>query len=145
MKYFLLLILGLVLFSCTPPFTEAEITQQIDDYIIENDLELLLSPSGIRFQIVEDGKGYPLRYNDQIEVTYKGTFLDGKVFDERKDKITFTLKNLIPAWKEVLVGQNVGTKIFMIVPPKMGYGDQENPGIPANSVLVFELTIHDAF
>ena len=125
--------------------TQEQIKSEIQEFIAEKNYPMTESPSGVFYEIIEDGSGYPIHYNDKILVTYRGEFLDGKVFDERKEEIEFNLKGLIPAWKEVLPGNNVGCIVRLIVPPHMGYGDQDRGDIPANSTLHFVIRVHDAY
>jgi FKBP-type peptidyl-prolyl cis-trans isomerase FkpA len=141
-----LLFIGLFFSSCTGADKTAEqIDQEIQAFIKKQKFQMTKTDSGVYVELIDHGHGYPIRYNDQIIVTYRGEFLDRTVFDERTKEIEFTLANLIPAWKEVLVGQNVGAIVRIIVPPSMGYGDQDNGSIPPNSILHFIVHIKDAY
>lgn len=44
---------------------------------------------------------------------------------------------VIEGWLEGLKGQKVGSEVLLVVPPSLGYGDQAQGEIPANSTLVF--------
>lgn len=48
---------------------------------------------------------------------------------------------LIPAWDETIPGLKRGSRVLIIAPPEKAYGDQERPGIPANSTLVFVVDV----
>jgi peptidylprolyl isomerase len=48
---------------------------------------------------------------------------------------------LIPAWDETIPGLTRGSRVLIIAPPEQAYGDQERPGIPANSTLVFVVDV----
>ena len=142
----ILLFIALGLSGCTFENKGAEeIDQEIQAFIKKQKYQMIKTDSGVYIEVIDHGQGYPIRYNDKILVTYRGEFLDRTVFDERKKPVEFTLANLIPAWKEVLVGQNVGAIIRMIVPPSMGYGDQDNGNIPPNSILHFVVHVKDAY
>lgn len=115
--------------------------QKIVNYTDKKGISLQESTSGVFYQILEKGKGKEIKYTDKISVTYKGTLLNGEVFDERKEPISFNLRNLIPAWKEIIPGLKTGTKLQLITPPSMGYGSDEQEKIPANSILIFEIDL----
>ncbi len=51
---------------------------------------------------------------------------------------------LIKGWDEGLVGQPVGSRLLLVVPPAKGYGAQGQGEIKANDTLVFVLDILDA-
>ncbi|WP_026645453.1 FKBP-type peptidyl-prolyl cis-trans isomerase [Bifidobacterium sp. AGR2158] len=77
-------------------------------------------------------------------VNYTGWTLDGKQFDsswDRNQTFDAVLSNMIKGWQEGLVGQTVGSQVLLVVPPDLGYGDQEQGEIPANSTLVFVVDI----
>ena len=70
------------------------------------------------------GSGQAIQYPDIITVKYEGRLLNDLLFDEEKEPIDFTLRNLIPAWKEVLVGRYRWLKNQDNYPHlKMGYHD----------------------
>jgi FK506-binding nuclear protein len=50
-------------------------------------------------------------------------------------------KEVIPGWDEGLVGMHFMEKRQLIVPAKLGYGEKEQPGIPANSTLIFDVQL----
>jgi peptidylprolyl isomerase len=80
-------------------------------------------------------------------VHYAGyTWADGAKFDSSWDKktpATFTLTDgsVITGFLDSLVGQKVGSQIVTVIPPSLGYKDQPQGTIPANSTLVFVIDI----
>lgn len=52
--------------------------------------------------------------------------------------------SLIKGWDQALVGQTVGSRLLLVVPPSLGYGDKASGSIPANSTLVFVIDILEA-
>ena len=78
-------------------------------------------------------------------MSYKGSFLDGKVFDQNigKEPIEFPLNSVIPGWSEGVSLMQKGAKYRFWIPPELGYGDRPMGQIPANSVLVFEVELVD--
>lgn len=54
-----------------------------------------------------------------------------------KDGLPVGLKLVIPAWDSALAGQKEGARVMIVAPPDAAYGAAAQPGIPANSTLVF--------
>ncbi len=82
-----------------------------------------------------------------VKTHYKGTLIDGRVFDssEGKDPISFKVNGVIPGWTEALQLMKVGSKWKLFVPPALGYGENPRPGgiIEANNALIFEIELID--
>ena len=77
-----------------------------------------------------------------VTVAYVGRLADGTVFDQ-STRATFSLRDVIPGFRRGVVGMTVGETRTITVPPEEGYGSVPRPGIPANSTLVFEVTLLD--
>ena len=71
---------------------------------------------------------------------YKGYLLDGTVFDETpgSDARTFFLYQVIRGWQIAIPLLQKNGKGTFFIPSGLAYGPFERPGIPANSVLIFE-------
>ena len=127
------------------PASEVQVIQQ---YLTANGLTAIHDPSGIFYSISVPGTGdsYPA-LNTQVSVKYRGTFLDGKVFDESTDPITYPLGGFIVGWQKGVAKLKKGGKMKLYVPPTLGYGnvdrkdDQGNIIIPANSTLIFDIEL----
>ncbi len=103
-------------------------------------------PSGLRYEILQQGQGAFPKAEDTVRVHYTGTLLDGSVFDssvERGEPVNFGLKEVIPGWTEGIQKVSKGGKIKLYVPPSLAYGDDPRPGIPPGSTLVFEVELID--
>jgi FKBP-type peptidyl-prolyl cis-trans isomerase len=93
------------------------------------------------------GKGKVVKAGDIITANYLGQlYTKGTVFDNSYDQgtpITTVIgKNqVIKGWDKTLVGQTVGSRIEMVIPPTLGYGKQAVSTIPPNSTLVFVVDI----
>lgn len=92
------------------------------------------------------GNGQEVKKGDTLTVDYTGTLTDGTKFDSSKDRgqpFEFTVGNgdVIQGWDQGLIGMKVGGTRKLTIPPELAYGDQERPGIPANSTLVFEIEL----
>lgn len=101
--------------------------------------------SGLQYQILEAGDGEQPAATDEVKVHYKGTLMDGTVFDssyERGEPVTFPLNQVIPGWTEGLQLIKEGGKAKLWIPPDLGYGPQGRRGaIPPNALLIFEVEL----
>jgi peptidylprolyl isomerase len=93
-----------------------------------------------------EGEGPPARDDSFVTFDYYGQTWGGKKpFDQSydRDPVPFAVgvNNLIPAWDQKIPGLKRGSRVMIIAPPETAYGDQDRPGIPANSTLVFIVDI----
>ena len=83
--------------------------------------------------------------HDCVTVNYKGSLIDGKVFDQTKpgEPATFPAGMLIPGWVEALQMMHTGDKWKLVIPPGLAYGkDGAGKGlIPPDQTLVFEVEL----
>jgi FKBP-type peptidyl-prolyl cis-trans isomerase len=83
----------------------------------------------------------------KITVHYKGTLMDGKVFDSsetRKVPFTFTLGQgqVIPGWDQGVVGMTIGERRKLTIPGNLAYGEKGVANIiPPNASLIFEVEL----
>jgi FKBP-type peptidyl-prolyl cis-trans isomerase len=102
---------------------------------------VMTTASGLQYQVLKPGSGAKPKATDVVSVTYKGTFIDGKVFDQSDAPISFPLDAVIAGWTEGVQLMNQGATFRFFVPPALGYGDSDKGPIPGNSVLVFDVTL----
>ena len=101
--------------------------------------------SGLQYKIIEMGDTTKIAGPaDTVKVRYKGTLLDGSVFDETPegaDPVSFVVRHVIPGWQEgiQLVGEGGSVKLF--IPSRLGYGERGTQGIAPNSTLVFDVEV----
>lgn len=100
--------------------------------------------SGLQYKVVTEGKGGKPKATDMVEVHYAGTLIDGTEFDssyKRNAPATFPVNGVIKGWTEALQMMDVGSKWKLFIPADLAYGAMDRPGIPANSVLVFDVEL----
>ena len=145
-KYLILLSFSLFLFACGELYSEQDLNQfdtQIQKVIAEKNWNCERSESGLYYQILEEGEGDFIPIDARVLVTYKGSLTNGKTFDETGDEpVSLYAKTLIEGWREALLFLNIGSQVRLIIPPNLGYKNQELPDIPKNSILIFEIKIH---
>jgi FKBP-type peptidyl-prolyl cis-trans isomerase FklB len=106
--------------------------------------DVVTLPSGLQYKILKQGDGPSPAPTDKVTVRYKGTFLNGKVFDSTDDgrePVTFRVDQVIPAWQEALPLMKVGSKWELYVPSKLAYGPPGNPPIGPNATLIFQIEL----
>ena len=103
------------------------------------------TPSGLASKEVQAGTGsqYPSA-TSQVTVHYSGWLTSGSMFDSsvtRGMPATFPLDGVIRGWTEGLQLMVVGEKRRFWIPGNLAYGSRARPGIPADSMLVFDVEL----
>ena len=105
----------------------------------------VVTPSGLVYRALEEGKGNSPSAADSVRVHYRGRFPDGREFDSsysRGQPAVFPLNRVIPCWTEGVQRMKVGGKAKLTCPAAIAYG-QRGAGntIPPNAVLQFEVEL----
>jgi peptidylprolyl isomerase len=105
--------------------------------------------SGLRYVVLQPGKGEKPARGTAVKAHYAGTLLDGTKFDSSYDRgkpIDFVVGTgrVIKGWDEALLDMQKGEKRVLIIPPQLAYGDRGRPPvIPPKATLVFEVELVD--
>ena len=99
--------------------------------------------SGIEYEVLKAGSGPTPTTADVAQVEYVGKLLNGTTFDASKAPVAMPIGQVVPGFAEALTLMPRGAKYRVWIPPQLAYGDREVGPIPANSVLVFDITLHD--
>lgn len=109
--------------------------------------DVVETASGLQYKVITMGTGVKPTATDQVKVHYKGTLLDGTVFDssyDRNEPITFPLNGVIPGWTEGVQLMPVGSKFIFYIPSHLGYGDRgAGQQIQPGATLIFEVELLD--
>ena len=100
--------------------------------------------SELQYLILTNGTGAMPAATDKVSVNYRGTLLDGTEFDssyKRGQPASFGVGQVIPGWTKALENMPVGSKWKLFIPADAAYGENGRPGIPPNSVLIFEVEL----
>lgn len=121
---------------------------------VDNGVPTIATPTGdaptqLVVQPLIKGSGPAVTGNQTLTVHYVGMiWASGTVFDsswERGSPTDFVIGagQLIPGFDEGLVGQTVGSRVMLVIPPDKGYGAQGNSqaGIAPTDTLVFVIDI----
>ena len=101
-------------------------------------------PSGLQYQVLQEGTGEKPAPEDQVKVHYSGRTLDGNEFDssyKRGEPAEFGLNQVIKGWTEILQLMPVGSKWKVFIPENLAYGPQAPPAIGPNQTLIFEIEL----
>lgn len=98
--------------------------------------------SGLQYKVITAGEGRTPTATDVISVKYRGTTIDGAVFDEQTEPVDFPLGNMIPGWVEGLQLMPEGSVYELYVPSELAYGSNGAGNIiKPNSVLIFNVEL----
>ena len=130
--------------SCEESKNYDEIDQLIiEQYIADNNLNATATSSGLYYVIDVEGTGAQPTQSDNVTVGYKGYLNDGTVFDQTQglNSISFSLQSVIDGWKEGIPKFKEGGSGILLIPSRLGYGNQQVGSIPRNSVLIFDVRL----
>jgi FKBP-type peptidyl-prolyl cis-trans isomerase FklB len=98
--------------------------------------------NGMQYKVIKDGTGDKPGPKDTVTVAYKGSLIDGTVFDQNEKFSTRVTGQTIKGWSEALQQMKVGSKWQVFIPPDLGYGQRGSPPkIPPGSVLIFDMEL----
>ncbi len=106
-------------------------------------------PTDLQTVVLEEGSGPKVVAEQLLVVDYAGVTWDtGESFDSSFDRgqpaaFPIGVQAVIPGWDTGLVGQNVGSRVLLVIPPDLAYGDNPPTGSPitAGATLVFVVDI----
>jgi len=126
----------------------AEINQQEGEaFLAENKSRpgVVALPSGLQYQVLQEGTGATPGRTDKVTTHYHGTLLDGTVFDssyERGQPATFPVNGVIAGWTEALTKMKEGAKWRLFIPSNLAYGAQgAGDDIGPNATLIFDVEL----
>ena len=102
-------------------------------------------PSGLQYQVLQEGNGKSPKATDQVKCHYEGTLINGKVFDSsyrRGEPATFPLNGVIAGWTEGLQLMKEGAKYRFFIPFNLAYGTRgAGQDIPPYATLIFDVEL----
>ena len=106
--------------------------------------KIVTLPSGLQYEILEEGTGPNPAKTDTVMVNYEGKLINGKVFDssyERGQPATFPVGAVIAGWQEALPLMKTGATWMLYIPPSLAYGATGAGPIGPNETLVFKVNL----
>ncbi|WP_329520570.1 FKBP-type peptidyl-prolyl cis-trans isomerase [Spirillospora sp. NBC_01491] len=107
------------------------------------------APKALRACTLIEGGGPRVGKGQLLALQYEGVFWrDGKVFDSswadgRASAATIGTGQVMKGWDQALIGQKVGSRVLVVVPPALGYGAKglAQAGIKGSDTLVFVVDV----
>lgn len=126
--------------ECDVKAPAAEI-EQVQAYLTANGINANQHCSGMFYVIDSAGTGVAPTVCNTVVVMYEGKLTDGTTFDKSTDPISFPLTNVIVGFRNGLPLIKTGGRIRLFIPPSLGYGSTPRSSIPANSILIFDVSL----
>ncbi|MAU69710.1 MAG: peptidylprolyl isomerase [Gammaproteobacteria bacterium] len=146
MRSILILTSFFILFSCaqdSPNIKQIENMQ----FFIDNkeNKEIIEIEPGLQYSVLESGDSAGLTpdLNQTISAHFHGTLTNGEVFWSSLDTepLEIELSKLIIGCQKTISLMKEGDKWMVYIDPTMAYGEEGRPGIPPNSILIFEIEL----
>lgn len=107
--------------------------------------DIMETASGLQYKVIKKGDGVKPVAGADVTVHYKGTLIDGTVFDSsyaRGEPATFSLSQVIEGWQEVVPMMATGSKWQIFIPSALAYGDRAGSELIApGSTLIFDIEL----
>jgi peptidylprolyl isomerase len=101
-------------------------------------------PTEFALSTVITGSGAEVGAADIVVIQYHGVnWNTGEVFDSswsRNEPASFPTGGVIPGFRDGLIGQTVGSRVIITIPPDLAYGPYDE-GNPASGTIVFVVDI----
>jgi FKBP-type peptidyl-prolyl cis-trans isomerase len=118
------------------------------EFLAKNALEkgVKTTASGLQYRILipGDAQAPSPAPSDEVTVHYRGKLLNGTEFDSsyaRGKPVTFMVGGVIKGWQEALALMKPGSKWQLFIPPELAYDMHSQQGIPAGSLLIFDVEL----
>lgn len=102
-------------------------------------------PADYQLKVLEEGDGDTVEAGQVVSLHYQGlNWATKEIFDQsfgNEDPARFGTGDVIPGFGGALVGQKVGSKLIVTIPPALGYGEEESANGLGGQTLVFVVDI----
>jgi FKBP-type peptidyl-prolyl cis-trans isomerase FklB len=146
MKKLLLFCSFFIIFGCVQDSPNIQQIENLQFFIDnkKNDQVIEIEP-GLQYLVVNSGDpiSEPPSLNQTISAHFHGTLTNGEVFWSSLDSepLKIELSKLIVGCQKVISLMREGDKWMVYIDPTMAYGEDGRPGIPSNSILIFEIEL----
>ncbi len=99
--------------------------------------------SGLQYKVIKPGEGASPTATDTALVKYEGRLRDGTIFDAN-EQAPMPVGGVVPGFSEALQLMQKGGEYRIWIPSELAYGEASpGPELPANSLLIFDVTLLD--
>ena len=136
----------LILVSCSQDSPNIQQIENLQFFIDnkKNDQVVEIEP-GLQYLVIESGdsKSATPELTQTISAHFHGTLTNGEVFWSSLDSepLEIELSKLIVGCQKTISLMRAGDKWRVYIDPTMAYGEEGRPGIPSNSILIFEIEL----
>ncbi|WP_311525398.1 FKBP-type peptidyl-prolyl cis-trans isomerase [uncultured Varibaculum sp.] len=106
------------------------------------------APTSLQVRVLHEGDGRPVTVKDQVLMDTLGNLWDGKTvmstFRIGDSAQGYAMSEVIPGWKQALIGKKLRSRVQITVPPQLGFQGEAAKRIPANSTMVFVIALISA-
>lgn len=106
------------------------------------------APTSLQVRVLHEGDGRPVTVKDQVLMDTLGNLWDGKTvmstFRIGDSAQGYAMSEVIPGWKQALIGKKLRSRVQITVPPQLGFQGEAAKRIPANSTMVFVIDLISA-
>tara|TARA_Y100001968_G_scaffold330180_1_gene381313 strand:- start:2164 stop:2628 length:465 start_codon:yes stop_codon:yes gene_type:complete len=141
-------LVSLFLFSCSSN-DDAENNLKDSEKFLKTNLsnaDIVQIEPGLQYKVLSsNGNGLRPNLSDEINADFHGTLIDGSVFwssIENGEPLVIMLSQLIPGCQKALSIMEVGETWRVFIHPDLAYGEEGRPGIPPNSLLIFDISLN---
>ena len=146
MKKLLLLFSFFIIFGCVQDSPNIQQIENLQFFIDnqKNDQVIEIEP-GLQYLVIDSGDPMsdPPKLNQTISAHFHGTLTNGEIFWSSLDSepLKIELSKLIEGCQKAISLMRKGDKWIVYIDPTMAYGEEGRPGIPSNSILIFEIEL----
>ena len=128
-----------------PEETDAKLAEA-KDHIVDlakkaQEEGVVKTASGLMYKVITQGTGKKPSATSDVMVKYRGSLVNGTVFDEQTSPISLNLAQVISGWTEGLQLMNEGSKYELYLPYDLAYGERAQSIIKPYSALIFEVEL----
>ena len=149
MKNFLSIsLISLFLFSCSSNEDAVKNLSESENFLKTNlsNADIVQIEPGLQYKVLSsNGNGLRPNLSDVINADFHGTLIDGSVFwssIENGEPLVIMLSQLILGCQKALSIMEVGETWRVFIHPDLAYGEEGRPGIPPNSLLIFDISLN---
>ena len=146
MRAFVIIFSFLILVSCSQDSPNIQQIENLQFFIDnkKNDQVVEIEP-GLQYLVIDSGDpdSETPELTQTISAHFHGTLTNGEVFWSSLDSepLEIELSKLIVGCQKTISLMRPGDKWMVYIDPTMAYGEEGRPGIPSNSILIFEIEL----
>jgi len=119
---------------------------EAESYLAQNAGQdgVVTTDTGLQYRVMVQGDGPAPGPTDRVRVHYRGTFIGGEQFDssyDRGEPAVFRVNEVIAGWTEALQLMQVGSRVELVIPGNLAYGQNAPPNFGPNRTLLFEVEL----